>query len=166
MATVDNGVPGSLVGADSPTPEPPVATRRRSPLTSFLRAEAAGGVALVRGNAAGAGHVDLWGDLLDAPRLTCSALELPRSGWRVNFDDAFKAFVLQPANLPHVGAVSDWIVAVRANDPPLDSISAGGDLHILSVPSAPVMAEYFIIEAECLVIMKRFDRAWLRAPAH
>lgn len=88
--------------------------------------------------------------------MSSPAPDLPSSGWRVLYRQAFEAFFADAANLRYGGPVSDWIISCREHGPPEHGIDAGDDYHVSEVPGTPLIAEYLVIEAEYLVIIKRF----------
>jgi hypothetical protein len=89
--------------------------------------------------------------------LSSNAPELPESGWHVLWDDAARRFIARhPANhLEHGGLVADWILKVRQEGPPPDRMEVREDLYISSV-GAHLIAEYLVVPAEYLVIVKDF----------
>ena len=84
------------------------------------------------------------------------APQLPSSGWKVLYLEAFTRFLADPKNLAYAGSVSDWIVARREHGPPPDGLEAGDDFHLSRVQDTPVIAEYLIIEPEFLIICRQF----------
>ncbi len=84
------------------------------------------------------------------------APKLPDSGWKILYDDALTRFLRTERNLEWAGAVTDWIVACRRDGPPRDGIDAGADVHLSQIAGSRVTAEYLVIEAEFLIIVKDF----------
>lgn len=88
--------------------------------------------------------------------MTGVAPRLPSSGWKILYEDALNNFLANAGNLEHAGAVADWVVACRKNGPPQHGVDADEDFHLSPIPGTRIVAEYLVIAAEFLVIVKEF----------
>ncbi|HET6917089.1 MAG TPA: hypothetical protein VFH56_13435 [Acidimicrobiales bacterium] len=60
-----------------------------------------------------------------------------------------------------VGAAADWIEALRESGPPSNGVRVwdDDDLYIAQVPRTSLIARYYVIVHELLIVLDRLDAA-------